>query len=319
MKRKTCAIAAPMGTCESENEQPARRRRYPMETHEIRYFLALVRDLNFTRAAEACGVSQPALTRAIQKLEGELGGALFLRRPGQIELTRLGREVLPQLEAIEKAMVDVHQRAVSVARAGQKALRIGVMCTVGPSHLVALIEQLRMAVPELELSITDAKSKEIVALIAQDEIDVGIAAWPHYPDEVQADLLLSERYTVAMRADDALSGIDSIGIERLAGQSYIDRVGCEFDDHYVAMHGEWTIDLNVVFASEREDWIHGLLLAGLGYAVVPEFMNLPPGLVKRPLCQPEVRRDVSLLTLRGKQLSPAAATFVRLAKSHRWA
>lgn len=103
-----------------------------METHEIRYFLALARELNFTRAAEASGVSQPALTRAIQKLEAELGGTLFLRRPGQVELTLLGREILPQLEAIAKSMVDVHRRAESVVRARIQSLRLGVMCTVGP-------------------------------------------------------------------------------------------------------------------------------------------------------------------------------------------
>ncbi|MGE0701858.1 MAG: LysR family transcriptional regulator [Hyphomicrobiaceae bacterium] len=289
-----------------------------METHEIRYFLAVARELNFTRAAEACGVSQPALTRAMQKLEAELGGALFLRRPGQIELTRLGREVLPQLEAINRTMGDVHRLAETVSRAGRNALRLGVMCTVGPTSLVGVLEQVRQALPDLELSITDARSRDIVALIAQDEIDVGIAAWPQYPESVRADPLHSERFAVAMRAGDQLAGNPAIELERLAGQSYIDRLGCEFDDHFAALHGEWTIDLDIVFASEREDWIQGLLLAGLGYAIVPEFMHLADGLVKRPLSMPEVSREVAILTLRGKPLSPAAATFVRLAKSHRW-
>ena len=289
-----------------------------METHEIRYFLALARHLNFTRAAESCGVSQPALTRAIQKLEAELGGALFLRRPGQIELTRLGREVLPQLEAIERTIVDVHKRAELVTRARTHSLRLGAMCTVGPAGLMEVIGELRRVLPDLELSITDAKSREIVALIAEDEIDVGIAAWPHYPEAIRADPLFAERYAVAMRADDNLAEVPAVGLERLAGQCYIDRLGCEFDDYYMALHGEWSIDLNIVFASEREDWIQGLLLAGHGYAIVPEFMHLPPGLAKRPLQHPEISREVAILTLRGKQLSPAAATFVRLARGHRW-
>lgn len=289
-----------------------------METHEIRYFLALARGLNFTRAAEACGVSQPALTRAIQKLEAEFGGALFLRRPGQIEMTRLGRELLPQLEAIEKTMGDVRRVAETVTRAGRNSLRLGVMCTVGPISLIGVIEQLRTSLPDLELSVTDAKAKDIVSLIAQDEIDVGIAAWPHYPEAVRAEVLHSERFAVAMRAEDELARSPAIELERLAGQSYIDRLGCEFDDHYAALHGAWTIDLDIVFASEREDWIQGLLLAGLGYAIVPEFMHLPAGIVTRPLVSPEVRREVALLTLRGKPLSPAAASFVRIAKHQRW-
>ena len=86
-----------------------------METHEIRYFLATARELNFTRAAGACNVTQPALTRAIKKLETELGGSLFLRRPGRIELTRLARTVMPQLEAIERSMAQVRDEAQSIA------------------------------------------------------------------------------------------------------------------------------------------------------------------------------------------------------------
>lgn len=309
-------VEGPGGKLPLGHRQSTRQR--TMETHEIRYFLALARHLNFTRAAESCGVSQPALTRAIQKLEAELGGALFLRRPGQIELTRLGREVLPQLEAIDRTIVDVHKRAELVTRAKTHSLRLGAMCTVGPVGLMEVIGELRRSMPDVELSITDAKSREIVNLIAEDRIDVGIAAWPRYPDAVRAEVLFAERYAVAMRSDDTLAQSPVFELGRLAGQCYIDRLGCEFDDYFAALHGEWSIDLNTVFMSEREDWIQGLLLAGLGYAIVPEFMHLPLELAKRPLTQPEVSREVAILTLRGKQLSPAAATFVRLAKCHRW-
>jgi DNA-binding transcriptional LysR family regulator len=312
-------MVPPVGAIPAAKGKKREKNHWIMETHEVRYFLALVRELNFTRAAEACGVSQPALTRAIQKLEVELGGALFLRRPGQVEMTRLGREVSPQLEAIERTMVDVQRRAQSVTRAATNSLRLGAMCTIGPERLVGLIEQLRGTLPDLELSITDAKSKEIISLIAQDDIDVGIVAWPHYPEAVRAEVLYTERYAVAMRAQDTLAQGATVELVRLAGQSYIDRLGCEFNDHYSALCGDWTIDLDVVFASEREDWIQGLLLAGLGYAIVPEFMRLPEPLIKRPLSGPEISREVAIVTLRGKLLSPAAATFVRLAKSYHWA
>lgn len=124
------------GPGHASNGRQRDKQHWLMETHEVRYFLSLARELNFTRAAEASGVSQPALTRAIQKLEVELGGALFLRRPGQVELTRLGREVLPQLEAIESTMVDVQRRAQSVTRAASNSLRLGAMCTIGPGSLV---------------------------------------------------------------------------------------------------------------------------------------------------------------------------------------
>ena len=69
-----------------------------MEMHQVRYFLAVARTLNFTRAAEESNVTQPSLTRAIQKLEEEFGGLLFRRERALTHLTDLGRLMLPHLE-----------------------------------------------------------------------------------------------------------------------------------------------------------------------------------------------------------------------------
>jgi DNA-binding transcriptional LysR family regulator len=289
-----------------------------METHEIRYFLAMVRELNFTRAAAACGITQPALTRAIKKLESELGGALFLRRPGHIELTRLSREILPRLEAIEQGMVAVRAHAATVAESQTNSLRLGVMCTVGPTHVVALMSKLQLSMPDVEISIVDAKAGQIVDLLIADDIDIGITAWPIYPESVHAERLISERYVIAARHDSSLAAEAEIPLALLSQHNYIERLGCEFDDYFEARHGKWTVELNVIFSSEREDWIQGLLLAGLGCAIVPERMELAEGIVKRPLTAPDVTREISMVTLRGKQLPRAAAAFARIAKTHRW-
>src|ERR1700748_745244 len=69
-----------------------------MELHQIRYFVALAKSMNFTRAAEQCNVTQPALTKAIQKLEYELGGPLVFRERQLTQLTDLGKLMLPMLE-----------------------------------------------------------------------------------------------------------------------------------------------------------------------------------------------------------------------------
>src|SRR5882724_13176954 len=76
----------------------ARRWASAMELHQIRYFLALCEELNFTRAAEQCGVAQSSLTRAIKALEQELGGALFHRERANTHLSKLGQKVKPFLE-----------------------------------------------------------------------------------------------------------------------------------------------------------------------------------------------------------------------------
>ncbi len=85
-----------------------------MEMHQIRYFLALTSELNFTRAAKRCGVSQPSLTNAINALERQLGGALFRRRP-RVALTALGSAMQPYLEQIAQTADDARKTAQALA------------------------------------------------------------------------------------------------------------------------------------------------------------------------------------------------------------
>ena len=87
-----------------------------MELFQVRYYLALAKTLNFTRAAEACNVTQPALTRAIQRLEEELGGPLLYRERSLTQLTELGRVMLPHLEAAYLAAQTATAQAAAFKR-----------------------------------------------------------------------------------------------------------------------------------------------------------------------------------------------------------
>ena len=92
-----------------------------MELHEIRYFLALSKTLNFTKAAEMCNVSQPALTRAIQKMEDELGGLLFSRERNNTHLTELGRMLVPHLTEVLTRTQAAKETANEFSAPGQRA------------------------------------------------------------------------------------------------------------------------------------------------------------------------------------------------------
>ena len=80
-----------------------------MEIAQVRYFLALCEERNFTRAARRCGVAQPSLTRAIKTLETELGGPLFQRRPEGAVLTKFGSRVVPHFEAIWQCVKEIER------------------------------------------------------------------------------------------------------------------------------------------------------------------------------------------------------------------
>src|SRR5262245_56938721 len=108
----------------------------PMEMQQIRYFLALCDELNFTRAAERCNVSHPALTRAIKLLEDELGGALFHRERANTHVSELGRLVKPHLQQIYAGAEDARRQAKDFIRLKKTPLRLGLMCTIAPTLLL---------------------------------------------------------------------------------------------------------------------------------------------------------------------------------------
>jgi LysR family transcriptional regulator, hydrogen peroxide-inducible genes activator len=109
-----------------------------MEMHQIRYFLAVGEELNFTRAAERCNVAQPSLTRAIKLLEGELGGLLFHRERANTHLTELGRMVKPYLEKVYREAQEAKRHASEFTKLTKTTLKLGVMCTIVPNELVDL-------------------------------------------------------------------------------------------------------------------------------------------------------------------------------------
>src|SRR5256885_7482395 len=96
-----------------------------MEMHQVRYFLAAVGELNFTKAAERCNVSQPSLTRAIKQLEGELGGDLFRRERPQAQLTDLGQRMLPLLKQCYDSAVGARSLASAIKGGEVGSLRLG--------------------------------------------------------------------------------------------------------------------------------------------------------------------------------------------------
>jgi LysR family transcriptional regulator, hydrogen peroxide-inducible genes activator len=110
---------------------------FRMELHDIRYFLALSRKLNFTKATEACGVSQPTLSRAIHEMEDELGGLLFSREHNNTHVTELGRLIeLHLLEAVAHA-AHAEEAATRFLTLEKVNLALGVMCTIAPVQFVS--------------------------------------------------------------------------------------------------------------------------------------------------------------------------------------
>lgn len=283
-----------------------------MEIHQIRYFLAVARERNFSRAAESCNITQPALTRAIQRLEDELRGEVFERRPGHVELTELGRALVPRFEQTLAAIADAKALARNLIVQRRHRLRLGLMCTLGPNRLMMLLGALMAECPEIELQINEARALDLIGLLTRDEIDVAIVGLPRYPPTLDAEPLYAESYRVAMAPHHPLAAREAIALRDFDGLAYIERVHCEFEQHYADIHGNWSIPLDVRCRSDREDCVQALVASGLGVAIVPGSMELRGDVITRPLIEPAIERTISIVTSRDRELQPSVVILKRL-------
>lgn len=290
-----------------------------MEMHQVRYFLAVSELLNFTRAAERCNVSQPALTRAIQALEDELGGPLFRRERSNTHLTELGRLMRPHLAEVLAQSDAARIRAREFARLRDTPLTLGVMCSIGPARLLELIHRFQERHATVNVLLRDADGASLQKALAEGELDVALFGLPgEVDDRFHTVPLFRERFVIAFPPGHRFGQLNAVPLGELAAERYLSRVGCEYADYMTRIYDERGIELNIPFESPREDWIQTMVMAGLGVTFIPENSLTVAGLQARPLIDPEVERQINLVTVRGRQHSPAVGAFVREAMSFRW-
>ncbi|HVG05352.1 MAG TPA: hydrogen peroxide-inducible genes activator [Burkholderiaceae bacterium] len=149
-----------------------------MTLTELRYVVAVARERHFGRAADACFVSQPTLSVAIKKLEEELGTQIFERRTNDVTMTPAGERIVGQAQRT----LDEAGRIKEIARQGKDPLsgplRLGVIYTIGPYLLPALVRQLLKDAPQMPLLLTENFTVKLVDLLKNGEIDVAIMALP---------------------------------------------------------------------------------------------------------------------------------------------
>lgn len=290
-----------------------------MEMQQVRYFLALSRTLNFTRAAEQAGVTQPALTRAIQQLEAELGGPLFHREGRKTHLSELGRTMLPYFEGIQAQADAARSQAMALKALDQATLHIGAMCTVGPAIVSDLVVAFRTANPGVALRVSDMAAAELVERLAGGDLDVGLFGLPEgLDDRFHAVPLFRERFVVAVPREHRFALQNMVRAEELHEENYVSRASCEYFDHARQAFQGRGVFMRKVFSSERDDWVQGMIKAGLGLGFIPEFSVTDPDLVIRELIEPAFERTIMLVTVRGRPHSPAVGAFVRQARAFSW-
>ncbi|WP_130619242.1 LysR family transcriptional regulator [Dyella amyloliquefaciens] len=274
---------------------------------QLRVFLAVAQQQHFRRAAESLHLSQPAVSRHIAELEGELGLKLFDRNTREVVPTEAGRylesaigRVLDELEGV---LAFVHSE--SERRRGK--VHVASVPTLSASLMPQCIAACTQRYPELAIQLHDQAQTMVLDSVRGGEVDFGVAIEPPDTGEFDSELILRDPFVLVCRPDHPLAALQRVPWRKLQGQPLIlldySSGSRRLIDQVFARRG---IEPTVVQQTGHTHTAFRMVEAGLGISVSPALSPPPATLVTRPLT-PQEHRDVVLLKRRQRSLSPLAA------------
>lgn len=290
-----------------------------MELNQIRYFLNLADTLSFTEAATRSGVSQPTLTRAIQRLEQELGGTLVYRDGKDSRLTALGRDIRSEFAAIADGEQRVRAISMNRARGRRETLTLGVVNTIAPALITGFLEHALRQMPMLELVLQPIARDEGMERLLSGQIDGCFCTDPMAGNTKIATVdMFRERLLLAMAQRHPLASQASVSLSKLSEQPYLDRLQCEFRTRVNDHLRERAIIMIPRLRSEREDLIQQAVAEGAGVCMLPERSAIVEGLTLRPVDTLDLSRTVAFQSISGSGTAAALRQLRVLIERFAW-
>jgi len=289
-----------------------------MEMHQVRYFLAVARTLNFTRAADECNVTQPSLTRAIKQLEAELGGDLF-RRERPAGLTELGQRMHPLLKQCYEAAVGARSLASSFKSGEIGALRIALSRSIDLSLLIPFLDQITRQFNRLEFRFLRGNSREVGEMLKNGEAELGIAAEldPNW-ERLDTWPLFTEDFQLVVSTHHRLAGHHGIEIDDLRSEQLLSRGYCEGTSRLNTALREHGMDVDHCHEILSERDLIALLEADLGVALIPDTSRIPQTLKRASVEGLDARRTVNLYGVAGRERTAVASAVMRMLRGADW-
>ena len=192
-----------------------------MTLTEMRYISALDKTRHFGRAADACHVSQPTLSVAIKKVEQQIGAPLFERGATEIRTTPLGSEIVAQIKRVLDEALRLEEIATQNRDPLKGPLRVGVIYTIAPYLLPALIPVLHNLAPEMPLFLREDFTANLLPALKEGELDVLVLALPVDQPGIVTQKVYEEPFRVVVPASHAWANRDSVANDELEGEQLL--------------------------------------------------------------------------------------------------
>lgn len=280
-----------------------------MNIRALQYFVALADLRNFSRAAEACFVTQPTLSIQIRKLEEQLGVQLIERAPRKIMLTEVGIDIA---ERAREIIHDVEQLKAIARRAtdpGTGILRLGIFPTLAPYLLPHIVPSIRKTFPKLQLQMFEEKTADVLRLLKRGKLDAGILALPIEGEQLCFEVLFDEPFFAAMPSNHPLADSRYLSVNDLRGQDLLllEEGHC-LRDHALEVCSMVGATEKLNFQATSLETLRMMVAADVGVTLLPALSVKPPvskteNLALRPFSPPEPKRTLVLCWRRSSAMT----------------
>jgi DNA-binding transcriptional LysR family regulator len=275
-----------------------------MDFKQLRYFLAVAEELNFTRAAHQVGIAQPPLSAQIRALEDELGATLFTRDKRRVALTPAGEAMARHARQILQQAARAAEEVRAIRDGRQGVITVGAVYATIYGLTPRALRRLARTHPGVTVRVEELTVTQQVQALKAEGIDLGVLRGSVTDPELEMQVIQEEPFLVAIPADDPLAGESTIGPEALLAQPFI-VVTQHLGSGYASRIADVFLRTGRTpqIAQEVKDMhtLIGLVAAGIGTAIVPASVAAlqPPHVTFRPLRGVAARMITSLAWRRG--------------------
>jgi LysR family hydrogen peroxide-inducible transcriptional activator len=290
-----------------------------MEVHQLRYFVAVADEGNFSRAAEKVHVAQPSLSQQIQKLEAELGQPLFDRLPRAVMLTAAGKRFGEFAQRILANLADA-QRCIDECK-GQAVGRlvVGAIPTIAPYLLPRLLPQFQQKHPKVTVEVVEDVTENLERRLDDGEVDLALLSTCE-SQELSRELLGEEALLVAVPEGHRLTKKERLSWRHLKGEKFLTlhRTHC-LSRQVAELCGAHELNPEMAARGAQLITIIRMVRAGLGLSLVPQMMaddEGNKGCRFLPFVGPVPTRKLNIVRNPLRFQSKAAVSFTAIAKAN---
>ncbi len=282
-----------------------------MEWQQLEYFTVVARTEHFTHAAERLTLSQSALSRAMARLEVELGAPLFERQGRRVRLTRYGRAFLLHAERALQAVEAGKREVADMVGPERGVVTVAFLRTLGAQMLPDAIRAFRDEHPGVRFRMTQSHASALLDLLMAGDVDLCLFSPPEDRPGMRWEPLLTEDLYVVVAAEHPLAGRESVALAELADEPLVLlKPGYGMRRIIDALCREAGFTPRVAFEGEDAETITGLASAGLGVGFIPALAVSERSNVRYlRVSAPRAQRIIALAWMEGRYLSAAATLF----------